>query len=87
MKQGFNDSVMFLSQFREIVFPVHWTVFVFSLLFSSAKSKSLYQARESSLVPLRLLTVHFLQKKSRFMKPLLLPSIDTFVHLPKIQSV
>ena len=26
--------------------------------------KPLYQARESSLVPLRLLTVHFLQKKT-----------------------
>ena len=35
--------------------------------------KPLYQARESSLVPLR-----------KLMKPLLLSSVDTFVHLPKI---
>ena len=40
--------------------------------------KPLYQARESSLVPDCLLTVHFLQKR-RFMKPLLLSSVAIFI--------
>ena len=40
-------------------------------------AKPLHQARESSLVPLRLLTVHFC-RKCRFMKPLLLSSVGSF---------